>query len=88
MSFRIEHTNQMIFFGWGGSVCQHGYFGQGCASRCKDTCNGCNSTHGFCDSGCLPGWNGESCRKRKFHKSFVIFLILENCITLEWRDSI
>ncbi|XP_065941951.1 receptor-type tyrosine-protein phosphatase epsilon [Magallana gigas] len=45
------------------SVCPHGFFGEGCANKCEDNCNGCNNVNGLCDFGCLPGWNGKCCRE-------------------------
>lgn len=44
--------------------CSHGFFGQNCANKCNSTCTGCNSVHGSCDSGCIPGWTGYYCNDR------------------------
>lgn len=44
------------------SVCAHGLFGQDCANKCNDKCDGCNNVNGLCDSGCQPGWTGIDCR--------------------------
>lgn len=48
------------------SVCPHEFFGEGCANKCEDNCNGCNNVTGLCDFGCFPGWNGKWCRESTF----------------------
>lgn len=42
-------------------ACPWGYYGQNCASKCKDRCMGCNNINGLCDYGCSPGWKGQNC---------------------------
>ena len=45
--------------------CNDGFYGQDCSFKCISTCASCNNVNGVCDSGCLPGWKGIDCRKRK-----------------------
>lgn len=49
--------------------CPAGYFGlkcmTGCIGHCKDN-EPCNHLNGFCEEGCLLGWTGVNCDKRKF----------------------
>lgn len=44
-------------------ACPRGYFGKDCAQKCNDTCIGCNTSNGLCESGCSPGWKGDYCHK-------------------------
>lgn len=37
----------------------------GCIGHCKDN-ESCNHINGFCEEGCLLGWTGVNCDKRKF----------------------
>lgn len=43
--------------------CPYGFFGQGCADKCNEKCNGCNTENGLCDYGCKSGWTGDNCNK-------------------------
>ena len=45
--------------------CNDGFYGQDCSFKCTSTCASCNNVNGVCDSGCLSGWKGIDCRKRK-----------------------
>ncbi|CAH1772950.1 unnamed protein product [Owenia fusiformis] len=45
------------------NVCEKGYFGSTCASRChcKDSSEHCDKWTGVCTSGCAAGWKGTGC---------------------------
>nr|XP_034320244.1 uncharacterized protein LOC117687580 [Crassostrea gigas] len=44
-------------------ACPYGFFGQGCADKCNEKCNGCNTVNGLCDYGCKSGWTGDNCNE-------------------------
>ncbi|XP_078327391.1 uncharacterized protein LOC111112176 [Crassostrea virginica] len=45
-------------------ACPYGFFGQDCVNSCNNTCKGCNTVNGVCDTGCFPGWNGKYCHEK------------------------
>nr|XP_022308981.1 multiple epidermal growth factor-like domains protein 10 isoform X1 [Crassostrea virginica] len=42
-------------------ACPVGFYGKKCSYKCRQTCVGCNSTSGVCETGCLAGWRGSYC---------------------------
>lgn len=54
------YINEFYFI---SGYCPIGYFGAGCADNCNNTCDGCNTVNGLCDSGCHPGWKGFNCEE-------------------------
>lgn len=52
-------------------VCSSGYYGLRCITQCTGHCKDnepCNHINGTCNSGCLDGWIGVNCYKRKKYK--------------------
>ena len=69
--------------------CNDGFYGQDCSFKCISTCASCNNVNGVCDSGCLPGWKGVDCRKRKIittHSFLPISPILNHSLSFYFRN--
>ena len=67
--------------------CNDGFYGQDCSFKCTSTCASCNNVNGVCDSGCLPGWKGIDCRKRKIRTTHS-FLPISRFVICLWSLSL
>lgn len=54
---------------------KNGYFGQDCAKKCIETCDGCNNINGLCNNGCMPGWSGYFCNQRLGIFHLIVFFV-------------
>ena len=62
--------------------CGNGTFGLRCEQKCSINCDSnatrlCHHTTGECTSGCIPGWEGDQCKKGNFN---MLSLLMFNCV--------
>lgn len=63
------------------TACSTGEYGLHCKQRCSAFCNSsgiCHPLTGECIDGCIEGWEGAQCLKRKFAFSVILYYYPKN----------